>query len=97
MSTSRIHASLAVSPERQVAQAGGLGRPDTVLDAGVAAVTQLETGDVGIGLIGDERLEAVPVDIGEGELRARVRTFPTHDGPGPDGQACTSRSTSSAT
>ena len=37
--------------------------------------------------VGDEHLEAVPVDVGEGELRAGMWVFATHDHPGAVGPA----------
>jgi hypothetical protein len=35
-------------------------------------VPQLQCGHVGVGLVGEEQLEAVPVGVGEAELGARV-------------------------
>jgi hypothetical protein len=57
--------------ERQVAGARRLERLDAILDLGVLAVKELERGDVRVCLVGDEALEAMAVDVGEGELRAR--------------------------
>ena len=51
------------------------GAADRVLDARTATVDLLEPRDAPAGLVGDEDLEAVPVVIGEGELRAGVRPF----------------------
>ena len=41
----------------------------------------LEGGDVAV-LVGEDRLEAVPVSVRERELRAGVGAFPTDDHPG---------------
>src|SRR5260370_945364 len=49
---------------------------------GVGAMGRLEGGDVLAVLVGDEALEAVPVDVGEGELRAGVGTLAPADQPG---------------
>ena len=49
----------------------------------------LQGGDVGIGLVGQDRLETVPVVVGEGELRAGVRMLAADDHArtvGPTGQ-----------
>src|SRR5207237_2622362 len=49
----------------------------------------LDDGDVLVGLVGEDRLEAVAVVIGERQLRAGVRTLTPHDQPaalGPGGQ-----------
>jgi hypothetical protein len=75
----------AVAPpqvERQVGQAGGLGGADAVLDAGALAVAQLQGGQVGVGLVGEEDLEAVAVVVGEAQLGARVGVFTSADGAG---------------
>jgi len=37
-----------------------------------SAVAALDRGDVLVGLVSEDRLEAVPVDVGERELRAGV-------------------------
>ena len=52
-----------------------------VLDACAAAVIALDRGDRA-GLVGEDRLEAVSVVVGEGELRAGVRAFASDDHPG---------------
>jgi hypothetical protein len=39
-----------------------------------------EVGDVGVGLVGDEDLETVPVGVGEGELGAGVGFLAPGDG-----------------
>jgi len=49
--------------ERQVAGAGRLQRLDAVLNNGVLAVQRFERCDVGVGLVGDEALEAMAVQI----------------------------------
>jgi hypothetical protein len=58
--------------KRQVAQAGGLGAADAVLHAGALPVAQFKDRQVGVGLVGDEHLEAVAVKVGEAQLRAGV-------------------------
>ena len=58
------------SARRQVGAAGVFEVADQSLGSSAAAVDRFEVGDVGVGLVGDERLEAVPVDIGERELGA---------------------------
>src|SRR5204863_9156231 len=63
----------------QVAQAGLLAFADAVLDPGVLAVPQLQPGclpgDDAAGSVGEEGGDPVAVDVGEGELGARVRAF----------------------
>jgi len=68
--------------EGQVAQPGGLAAADAILDAGAAAMAQLQGGQVGVGLVGDEHLEAVPVGVAERQLGARVRILAAADRPG---------------
>ena len=70
----------------QVAQPGGLGFADAVLDAGVLTVPQLQAGelpgdDTGWG-VGDERGDPHAVGVGEPQLRAGVRAFFAQDQPG---------------
>ena len=65
--------------ERQVGQARALEAADAVFDDRVGAVAGLQGGQIVIGLIGDEALEAVPVDVGERELGAGVRALATDD------------------
>ena len=72
-----------VAAEGQVPQSGRLRGPDLVLKPCVAPLPELETGDVGVVLVGDEDLEPVTVDIGEGELRPGMGPFPACDRPGP--------------
>ena len=67
--------------ERELGQAGVLVVADAVLDVGVLAVAALEHGDVLVGLVGQDRLEAVAVVVGEAQLRARVRALAAHDQP----------------
>ena len=55
--------------------AGRLQALDAVFDLGVLAVVSFQCGDIGIGLVGDETLEAVPVEVGKRELRAGVRAL----------------------
>jgi hypothetical protein len=67
-----------------------LALADAVFDPGVLAVPQLQPGDLvaddPAGCVGEERGDAVPVDVGEGELSARVRAFLAQDEPRPSGQ-----------
>jgi hypothetical protein len=42
-------------------------------------VTALEHGDVLVGLVGEDRLEAVAVVVGEAQLRAGVRALAADD------------------
>jgi hypothetical protein len=53
--------------ERQAAGAGCLERLDAILDLRVLAVGRFECGDVRVGLVGDEALEAIPVGSIAGE------------------------------
>ena len=69
--------------EREVPGAGLLQRLDAILDFGVLAVEGLKRGDVLALLVGDEALEAVPVQVGEGELRSGVWALAAADQPGP--------------
>jgi hypothetical protein len=45
-------------------------------------VQYFQGGDIRVGLVGDEALEAMPVQIGERELRAGMRTLASADKPG---------------
>jgi hypothetical protein len=72
----------ANSLERELGQAGVLVVADPVLDVRVLAVATLEHGDVVVGLDGEDRLEAVPVVVGDAQLRAGVRTLTPHDHAG---------------
>jgi hypothetical protein len=65
--------------ERELRQAGVLVVADAVLDVRVLAVATLDLGDVLVGLVGKDRLETVPVVVGERQLRAGVRTLAPHD------------------
>ena len=44
-------------------------------------MTALQHGDVGVGLVGEDRLEAVTVVVGERQLRAGVRALAADDHP----------------
>ena len=66
--------------ERQVAHAGVFVVADVVLDASAAAVVTLKLGDRA-GLVGEDRLEAMTVVVGEGQLRAGVRALAPDDHP----------------
>src|ERR1700677_2008954 len=68
--------------EREMPSAAGLECLDAVLDLRVLTVGRLERGDIGVGLIGDEALEAMTVEVGEGELRAGVWALAAADQPG---------------
>jgi len=72
--------------ERQLRQAGVLVIADTVLDAGALAVATLDQRNVLVGLVGEDRLEAVPVGVGERQLRARVRALARTITRDPSGQ-----------
>jgi hypothetical protein len=75
----------AVAPpavERQVLEAGGLGGADAVLDPGALTMPQLQPGQVRVGLVGEEDLEAVAVVVGEAQLGAGVGVFPSADRSG---------------
>jgi hypothetical protein len=52
-------------------------------------MAQLQGGQVGVGLVGDEHLEAVPVGVGEAQLGAGMGVLAAADRPGalrPAGQ-----------
>jgi hypothetical protein len=51
--------------EGQVGQPGGFGGADAVLDPGALAMAQLQPGEVRVGLVGEQDLEAVPVVVAE--------------------------------
>jgi hypothetical protein len=72
----------APAVERQVGQAGGLGGADAVLDPGALPVAQLQPGQVRVGLVGEEDLEAVAVVVGEAQLGAGVGVLSSADRPG---------------
>ena len=69
--------------ERELRQAGVLVVADAVLDVRVLAVATLDLGDVLVGLVGQDRLEALAVMVGERELRAGVRALAPDDQPDP--------------
>jgi len=77
--------------EGQVLQAGVLVVADVVLDAGASAVATLKDGDVAGGLVAEDRLEAIAVMVGEGELRAGVRRSRLMITREPCGQVARSR------
>src|SRR4051812_27959993 len=66
--------------ERQVAQSGVLVVADVVLDACAAAVITLDRGGIA-GLVGENGLEAVPVVVAKGQLRAGVRALAADQDP----------------
>src|SRR6185437_17117262 len=74
---------LGVALEREVAQAGVLGAADAVFAAGAAAVPQFQVGELAASGAGGEAGDAVAVDVGEPQLRARVRAFLADDDPHP--------------
>ena len=57
------------------AQAGVLRAADPVLAPGPAPVTQFQVSELPGPGVGRERSDAVPVDVGEPQLRAEVGTF----------------------
>src|SRR4051794_40539611 len=65
--------------ERELRQAGVLVVADAVLDMGVLAVARLDDRDVLVGLVGEDRLEAVAVVVSEAQLRAGVRALTPND------------------
>src|SRR3954447_1454703 len=60
---------------------GVLAGADAVLDAGAAAVAQLQGGDVGSGLVGEKAGVPVAVLVEDLKLRARVRALTATDQP----------------
>ena len=73
---------MAKSAEGRLVSPVSLSVADQFLGAAPAALEGFEVGDVGVGLVGDEHLEAVAVDVGEGELGAGVGFFAADDRPG---------------
>ncbi len=73
--------------EREVGQAAVLGGADGVLDTCAGTVAALQDGDVGVGLVGQDRLEAVPLVVDERQLRTGMRALAAHDHPGTVGPA----------
>jgi hypothetical protein len=69
--------------ERELGQAGVLVVADPVFNPGALAMAALDDRDVGVGLVGQDRLEAIPVAVGERQLRAGVGALPPHDHPQP--------------
>ncbi len=93
---------LVIAATRQVAQPCCFPAADAVLDAGVGAVPYFQVGQLPVRGVGEEGGEAVPVDVGEAQLRTGVWSFTAHDHPrsgrpGParcgDARRCTSRRT----
>src|SRR5437660_5000769 len=66
----------------EVGEPGVFGVADQLLGSAPAALQCFEVGDVGAGEVGDEDLEAVAVDVGEGELGAGVGFFAAGDHAG---------------
>jgi hypothetical protein len=71
--------------KRELGQAGVLVIADAVLDVRGLAMAAFDDRDVLIGLVGEDRLEAVAVVVGERHLRSGVRTPTAHDQPEPLG------------
>lgn len=72
--------------EWELAQAGVFVVADAVLDMRVLTVAALQHRDVLVALVGQDRLEALAINVGEGQLRAGVRPlrpFTPDDQPGP--------------
>ena len=67
--------------EWELREAGVLVVADAVLDPGALSVMSLQDGDVRVGLVGQDRLEAVSVVVSERQLRAGVWTLTTNDRP----------------
>ena len=75
-------ALMAKSAEGRLVEPGVFEVADQLLGPAPAPLQGFEVGDVGVGLVGDEHLEAVAVDVGEGELGAGVGFLAADDGPG---------------
>lgn len=60
------------------APSAGSGAHRATVGASVvpAPVERFEAGNVGLGQVGEEDQEAMPVDVGERQLRAGVRVLP---------------------
>ena len=69
--------------ERHVAQAGVLVVADVRFGVRALALAALEDLDVGVGLVGQDGLEAMAVMVGEGQLRAGMRALAADDHPRP--------------
>ena len=79
ISTKASQASLmAKLAEGRFLEPGVLGVADTPLAAPPAPIESFEEGHVVLGVVGDEELLAVAVDVAEGELCAWVGLFPPH-------------------
>jgi hypothetical protein len=68
--------------EREVSESGVLVVADLVLGTGAGAVVTFDLGDLA-GVVGQDRLEAVPVGVGERELRPGMRALLADDHPAP--------------
>ena len=68
--------------EGKVLESGVFGSGDTLFDSGPSPLAGFEESNVGVGLVGEEHLEAVTVEIGEGELSSGVGNLPAADRPG---------------
>lgn len=66
-------------------QAGGFGLADPFFDAGVLAMAQFQSGELtryhAVRGVGEKPGDAVPVGIGERQLRAGMRAFLAQDQP----------------
>ncbi len=71
----------------QVREPGVFQVRDLSFGSSAAAVERFEVCDVGVGEVGDAHLVAVSVDVGEGELRARVTGLFAGDHPTAFGPA----------
>jgi hypothetical protein len=71
----------------EVTQPGGFGLTNSVLDPGVLAMPQFQAGELArhhtVAGVSDERGDAVPVGVGEPQLRAGVGPFLAQHQPGP--------------
>ena len=65
--------------ERELLKARVLVVADAVLDVRVLAVAALDDRDILVALVGEDRLEAVAVVVGEAQLRAGVRALTADD------------------
>ena len=69
--------------QREVPQAGVLGAANPVLAPRPAAVTQFQVSELAAFRVGGESVEPVPVEVGEPQLRSRVRALLPHDDAHP--------------
>ena len=68
--------------EGKVLESGVFGSGDALFGSGPSPLAGFEESNVGVGLVGEEHLEAVTVEIGEGELSSRVGRPPDGRSPG---------------